>query len=160
MGVPFSQAPAPASPATLGYPSFAGRFSDAEALIAHGVVDHAQAQCASLGVGDRDGVNGDAMDVVDRAVQRVDVPGVVGSTGELTAFLGYDAIAREALADVAEQELLRLPVGFADQVDHALVVDLQVQAEVGAQDVPRLAGEGDEFGEGGRHGYNFNRDGR
>ena len=54
--------------------------------------------------------------------------------------------------DVTEQELLRLAVGFADQVDHAFVVNLQVLTEAGAQDIACLAGEGDEFGEGGRHG--------
>ena len=70
----------------------ATRLLSAEALVTHRVVDHAQAQLASFGIGDRDRVDGDAMDVVDRAVQRVDIPDMVSSAGELAALLSHDAV--------------------------------------------------------------------
>ena len=55
------------------------------------------------------------------------------------------------LADVVEQELLGLVVGFTHQVDHAFLIDVQELAKAGAQDISRLPGEGDEVSEGRRH---------
>jgi hypothetical protein len=47
------------------------------------------------------------------------------------------------LVDVAEKELLRAVIGLADQVDHPFVVNVQVLTKAGAQNLPRLTGEGD-----------------
>jgi hypothetical protein len=66
------------------------------------------------------------MDVVDRAIQRVYVPLLVAEARQLTTLLRYDAIAGVMLANMAEQELLRLSVGFAHQVDYAFMVHAQV----------------------------------
>jgi len=91
------------------------------------------------------------MDVVDRAIQWVDIPDMIEAASLLTTLLGHNTIGGVILADMTEQELLRDAIGLGHQVDEAFIIDMQVLAKIGAEDFAGLFGEGNEIGESGRH---------
>ena len=113
----------------------------AEQLIVHRIVDRSQAHFALLGIGDRDAVSWHAVCIVDGAIQRVNIPGAARPAAVVAAFFGHDAILRKPAPDLADQKRFRTAVDFGDQIDLALVIDLQALAAPGAQDFPGLQGQ-------------------
>ncbi len=86
------------------------------------------------------------MGIVDRTVQRIDIPGTAGFAAQLAAFLGIDAVIGMTPADLVDQVSLGTVVNLSHQVDLAFIFHLNFifdprpQAEALAQDFPCAAG--------------------
>ena len=98
----------------------------AEELATGRIEHHAQHRLTLDDQADTDGEEGDAVGVVDGAVQRVDDPQSVGPRApfaRLARFLGQEAVVGEGAADDLEDDLLAQSVSLGDDVLLALEVD-------------------------------------
>ena len=94
-----------------------------EELVAKGVEDDPEARLATDDEGDADGEEGQAIGVVDGAVERVDDPHPVGRLAGDARFLGQEAIGGEGRPDHLEDGRLAQVVDLGDDVLLRLVDD-------------------------------------
>ena len=121
----------------------AGAFLGHEHLVLDRVVDHARHDLALVLQGDRDRPVRQAVQEVDRAVERIDDPAAGRVLAlHLGALLAEPAVGRARLGQFVADDLLGLEVGAADEVARALGGDLQVLdlAEIAQEAARRLAG--------------------
>src|SRR5207253_988384 len=81
-----------------------------EELVAARIVDDAELDDAVALETDADGVDGQAVRVVRRAVERIDDPAPAGAARASAAFLGEDAVVGELRLECRDDERLRAPV--------------------------------------------------
>ena len=110
-----------------------------EELITDGIEDHAEQRLAIDDEADADREEGDAVGVVDGAVERVDDPESLRLGARGTRFLGQYRIAGEGRADDLEDGRLAQVVDLGDDVLLALVDDALEPLVVIDVDGPRRA---------------------
>ena len=122
-----------------------------EHLVAHRVEHDAGAQLAIALERDRDREVRDAVQEVERAVERIDDEAVrLVRALHLAAFLEQEAVARPRLLEALADDLFGLLVGGGDEVGGTLARDLQVL------DLAEIA---DEAAPGGARGIHHDGDG-
>jgi hypothetical protein len=77
--------------------------------------------------------------IVERAIQRIDVPDLLLRARQLTAFLGDDAVAGKTLPDLSYQVIFGAVIGFRNEVNLAFLLYLQILPRTLAQDSPGSA---------------------
>src|SRR6185312_7754343 len=117
-------------------------FLGGEEFIAGGIVDDSGDEFA-VGIGGEagramlqphgDAEDGEGMGEVRGAVQRIDVPAVLGLEAVARAFFAEDAVAGKASADALDDQLFGGAVGFSDEVNVALVFGNNAALEEAAQ---------------------------
>src|SRR5262245_53033817 len=117
-------------------PAFGG-----EKLVVGGIVDDARDDAAFALERDRDRKVRNAVQKVQRAIDRIDDP-AVGLVAALprAAFLAEETVARTRQFQLLAQDLLRQPVGGSDKIGRPFERDLQVLdlAEVALEPAARL----------------------
>ena len=122
-----------------------------EHFVPDGVVDHRQGHLILMRIGNGDREDRQAVGVVGGAVERVDVPGVVGIPGLVTGFFSHDVVAGEAAADLPQQVGFGLLVDLGDQVDLTFVLDVVGLVKARAQDLSGAASQVFEVFQGWLH---------
>src|SRR6266511_913111 len=90
-----------------------------EELALDGILHDADERPLGVHAPDAHGPLRDPVEVVDRAVERIDEPPATRATRRATAFLGHDLVVGIRRADRLDDEALRRTVGVADLVGRA-----------------------------------------
>ena len=101
-----------------------------EQFLPDGVVDDAGDQLAGALQAQRDVEHGEAVGEIGGAVQRVDIPAVLGRAFVPAAFFGHDGVRGEVRPQPLHHQFFRGAVGFRHQVELSLEFDGYAPFEV------------------------------
>ncbi|OQA60965.1 MAG: hypothetical protein BWY40_00784 [bacterium ADurb.Bin270] len=77
----------------------------------------------------RDAKKWEAVGVVYRPIQRIDMPSDIGRSPVATAFLSEDVVPRKMFLNFADYHLLALLIDFRNEVDGTFVLDIMAIAK-------------------------------